>query len=108
MQKQNKVSLLTPELKARFKEIGTQETSDPLIVTKFFNPCGSETWYISEYHEERNICYGYVTGMWEDEWGFISLDELESIRTVQMKLPIERDLYFHEIKFSELMKKKWL
>lgn len=90
------MKLMTEELKARFAEVGDQgEVSDPLIVAKFFNPCGRETWYATEYDPEHHTCYGYVTGMLEDEWGSFSIAELESIR-LPFGLGIERDLYFSE------------
>jgi hypothetical protein len=94
--------LLTKSLKARFKKVGKQETSDPIIIAKFFNPCGAETWYITEYNEEENMCYGYMTGSWDKEWGYFSMAELESIRGLILGLPIERDLYFNGVRFSQL------
>ena len=94
--------LLTKQLKARFKKVGKQETADPIIIAKFFNPCGAETWYVSEYNDETKICYAYVMGIWEDEWGYFSLSELESLRCPPLGLPIELDLYFEEIAFSKL------
>jgi hypothetical protein len=94
--------LLTKQLKARFKKVGEQETPDPIIIAKFFNPCGAETWYVCEYNDETKICYAYVTGIWEDEWGYFSLAELESLRCPPLGLPIERDLYFDEVPFSKL------
>ena len=94
--------LLTKSLQARFKKVGKQETSDPIIIAKFFNPCGAETWYLTEYNEEENMCYGYVTGFEVGEWGYFSLVELESLRCSPLRLPIERDLYFDEVHFSKL------
>ncbi|MDO8270045.1 MAG: DUF2958 domain-containing protein [Candidatus Levybacteria bacterium] len=39
------MKLLTKELLARFAKIGRQEEiEDPLVVAKFFNPCGAGTW----------------------------------------------------------------
>ena len=94
--------LLTKSLKARFKKVGKQETPDPIIIAKFFNPCGAETWYITEYNEEGNMCYGYITGSWDNEWGYFSISELEALRCSTLGLPIERDLYFDEVPFSQL------
>ena len=94
--------LLTKQLKERFKKVGKQETPDPIIIAKFFNPCGAETWYISEYNGETKTCYAYVTGMGENEWGYFSITELESLRCSPLGLPIERDLYFDEVQFSAL------
>jgi len=59
------------------------------------------TWYAIEYIEEQNVCYGYVTGMAYDEFGYFSIHELESLR-LPLGLKIERDLYFDEIPFNDL------
>lgn len=98
------MKLITKNLQERFAQIGDQsESHDPLIIAKFFNPCGSMTWYATEYDPQTNICFGYVTGTGFDEWGSFSIDELESLN-LYMGLKIERDLYFDEITFDTLMK----
>ena len=96
--------LISPELKRRFKEIGWQDTPDPIVIAKFFNPSGWGTWYATAYNEDNNTCYGYVADLVPgfDEWGYFSIDELESFRDHFYSLPIERDLYFDEVRFSEL------
>lgn len=63
--------------------------------------CRLSTWYAIEYIEEQNVCYGYVTGMAYDEFGYFSIHELESLR-LPLGLKIERDLYFDEIPFNDL------
>ena len=102
------MKLMTTELQERFKEIGDQsEVENPIIVAKFFNPCGSQTWYATEYNLNTNICYGYVTGMFEDEWGTFSIDELKELK-LPFGMSIERDIHFEEIGFKELMQKNRL
>lgn len=101
------MSLLTDALKARFRELGSQEEDpDPIVVCKFFAPSGAATWYVTEYLEEENLLFGYVQGLspvpWDDEWGYTSLGELEAVRIPPFRLPIERDLDFRERRFSEL------
>ena len=57
------------------------ELNDKVIVAKFFNPCGGQTWYIAEYSPEDRLAFGYCdlgTGF-DPEWGYISLEELESL-----------------------------
>ncbi|MDG5490605.1 DUF2958 domain-containing protein [Psychroserpens sp. SPM9] len=99
------MKLITKELQQRFKEIGDQsETRDPLFIAKFFDPCGSGTWYASEYDPEANVCYGYVTGLFEDEWGSFSIDELEELK-LPFGLGIERDIAFKEIPSSHIIQK---
>lgn len=95
------MKLLTQNILNSFQAIGRQEDSDdPIIICKFFNPVGSQSWYFTEYDPAERIFFGYVTGMAEDEWGYTSLDELENLR-LPMGLKIERDLYFSEKHFSE-------
>ena len=92
------MKLLTKEIIARFKEVGSQENDkDPIVIAKFFNPAGQGTWWATEYDPIDKIFYGYAS-LFEDhndEWGNFSLDELESIPT------IERDKYCGEKRISE-------
>jgi len=88
------MKLMTKQIEERFKAVGNQsEKEDPLFIAKYFNPCGAGTWYASEYDPETRIFYGYVTGMYEDEFGSFSLTELESV-TLAFGLKIERDIHF--------------
>jgi len=101
------MKLMTKELEARFKEVGSQEDNeDPIIIAKYFNPSGAGTWYATEYNPEERIFFGYVSifGDLNDEWGYFSLDELESFKG-QFGLGIERDLYFGEKRASEIINK---
>lgn len=62
-------------------------------VVKFFNPCGAATWLISQMDSD-GIMYGLCDlGMGSPELGYVSLDELTSIR-LQWGLKIERDMHF--------------
>lgn len=100
------MKLMTKAILDRFQKVGRQENSeDPIIIAKFFNPVGAGTWYATEYDPETRIFFGYVilfgVGAIENEWGSFSLDELESVRGI-MGLGIERDIHFGEKKFSEV------
>ena len=97
------MQLLTEELAKRFSEVGSQENEkDPIVIAKFFNPCGAGTWYATEYDPEEKIFFGYVSifGDWNDEWGSFSLEELENI-DCGFGLGIERDLHCGEKRISE-------
>lgn len=99
------MKLLTKELLKRFEQVGRQEdSSDPLVIAKFFNPCGAGTWYATEYDPESREFFGFVSifGDWNDEWGSFSLTELESYRG-KFGLGIERDLCFGEQRISEVV-----
>lgn len=56
---------------------------------------GACTWLISEYDEENQLFFGLADlGMGYPEMGWISKEELESVRFPPFNLPIERDMYF--------------
>ena len=99
------MKLLTKELLARFAKLGRQEDSaDPIVVAKFFNPAGAGTWYATEYDPSERMFFGYVSifGDWNDEWGSFSLDELENYRG-KFGLGIERDIYFDSKPASQIL-----
>ena len=98
--------LMTKELERRFAQVGSQENiKDPVIVAKFFNPCGAGTWYATEYDPINKMFFGYASifGDWNDEWGCFSLEELESYRS-PFGTGIERDLYWTESKASTVIR----
>jgi len=72
------------------------------IVAKFFDPCGSWTWYLmNQDPEDSDYLWGIVKGH-EVEVGSFSLSELERYRG-QFGLSIERDLSFRPM----MAKKVW-
>lgn len=102
------MKLMTKTLEERFAQVGSQEhIVDPVIVAKFFNPCGAGTWYATEYDPVQRIFFGYASifGDHNDEWGNFSLDELETYRG-PFGIGIERDLYFGEKRASEVIREK--
>ncbi len=95
------MKLMTKALEKRFKQVGRQEeVKDPLVIAKYFYPASAATWYATEYDPDTNICFGYVTGLQKDEWGYFSLTELSEV--VVHGIKIERDLWFEEQPFSKL------
>ena len=79
----------------------TEGNTNPLCYVKLFTPDRNWTWYIMEFSkEDRNTCYGYVRGF-EDELGYFTLSEFESVRGV-LGLSVERDLQFKPTQFSTL------
>ncbi len=94
------MKLVPKALEKRFLQVGSQEHDpDPIVIAKFFNPSGSGTWYATELLQNR-ICFGFVD-LLEQEWGYFSLEELETIKCPPFNLPIERDLYCGEKRISE-------
>lgn len=97
------MELLTDELRARLPALYSQETEpDAMIYAKFFTPWTGWTWFVTEGSKQEDdfIFFGYVIGL-ESEWGYFSLNELESIRG-PAGLTIERDLYFTPKHTSEI------
>ena len=97
------MKLLTDELRQSLPALYAQENEkDPMVHLKFFTPWTGWTWYITEGSPEGDdfIFFGYVIGQ-EREWGYVSLNELESVRGPG-GLRIERDLYFKPKRRSEI------
>lgn len=97
------MKLITDEIRAitpRIEE--TSSMSDPLLTAKFFDPCGSWTWYLMELDTDGNFAYGYIEGLF-NECGYFLISELESIQR-PYGLTIERDLYFEPTPYSKIRK----
>ena len=89
--------LMTKELEKVFEQypIGSQEGKemDAKVVVKYFNPCGAGTWLITEGEKQEDgdwLLFGYCH-IFEWEWGYVMLSELENIK-LPFGLSIERDL----------------
>jgi hypothetical protein len=101
------MKLMTKALEERFAEVGNQENvpfKEKVVIAKYFNPCGAGTWFATEYEPETRTFFGYASifGDHNDEWGYFSLDELESLKVPPFGLGIERDLHFGEKKCGEV------
>lgn len=90
--------LMTKELEAALEKhpIGSQDEKgmDADVVVKYFNPCGAGTWLITEGEKQENgdwLLFGYCH-IFEWEWGYVMLSELESVK-LPFGLSIERELY---------------
>jgi len=97
------MELITEEFEKLFENYplyAQENEKDPLVVAKFFDPCGSATWWLTEYDPKERIAFGFVTGLTADEFGYTSLTELEEIKR-PYGLTIERDLYFQQKRLSE-------
>jgi len=57
------MQLLPPSLIKQFQKQGSQkDSSDPIIVAKFFHPFHHRTWYATEYDPVTDTFFGYVAG----------------------------------------------
>lgn len=98
------MKLLTKELLKKLPALYSNENeSDPMVICKFFTPDSNWTWYAIEF-DGNDTFYGLVDGF-EEELGYFSLSELESVRGA-LGLPIERDLYFKPCKLSNVQKNR--
>jgi hypothetical protein len=111
------MKLLTKALAKSLPPLGATDGKDPMVKVKFFDPCGSWTWYVVEGSaimgdgtevpikdangkETDILFFGLVKGF-EKELGYFSLSELQSI-SGPLGLGIERDLYFEPCRVSSL------
>ncbi len=77
------MKIVTKEFEALFKDYplySQEHEDDPLVVAKLFDPTGSATWLLTEYDPVQKIAFSWVQGLAEDEFGYISLTEMESIK----------------------------
>ncbi len=100
------MKLLTKTLKKQIPALYSTESvpaEEKIVVAKFFNPCGAGTWYVIEGQEEDGdfIFFGLVD-LHEQQLGYFSLKELESIRLL-FGLKIERDINFKQEKLAKFL-----
>jgi hypothetical protein len=72
-----------------------------IVRVKLFVPWSSWTWYLIECEPDGPIAWGLVVGH-ENEFGYIDLNELESVRGPG-GLTIERDLHFTPCTIADLV-----
>ena len=105
--------LLTKAILADFKKHAQDpDTGNPWVVCKFFNPCGGQSWYMTNIildiekpdGEADHILEGYLDGVEFPEWGSIYLSDLK-LKLPPLGLPCERDLYFKPCYFEDLKEK---
>ena len=99
------MKLLTSEVRKKLPKLYATEnipTREKEIICKFFNPCGSGTWYVIEGgpKDDDFIFFGLVD-LHHEEFGYFSLNELKSL-TLPYGLKIERDLYFERKKIKDV------
>lgn len=97
------MKLLTKEIIKSLPALySTEEMKDPVLQVKIFHPFSSYTFFILEYDPEKNLAFGYVTGLVEDELGYVDMKELEEVKIMGVRM--ERDLYYTPQKLSEIKK----
>lgn len=94
------MKLLTQEDRLRLPPLySTEDEEDPIVQVKFFDPCGSWSWYATEFDGE-DLFFGLVDGF-ERELGYFRLSELASVRG-PLGIGIERDQFFTPVPLSKL------
>lgn len=79
------MTLLTKQIISKFEKhpIHSQDGKgmDAEVLVKYFNPCGTGTWLITEAEREGDDwrLFGYCH-IYEWEWGYLMLSELASLR----------------------------
>lgn len=72
---------LNKRLEDLFEKIGCQDGEvDPIFIARFYIPGTRVEWFVSEYDKKDNVFFGYASLFKDhnDEWGYISIEELEN------------------------------
>ena len=94
------MKLLTKADRKRLPPLYTTESDmDPIAQVKFFDPCGSWSWYATEFDGE-DLFFGLVDGS-DRELGYFRLSELASVKG-PFGIGIERDTSFDPTPLSKL------
>ena len=79
----------------------TENQEEKICYVKLFLPNSNWTWYIIEINkQDNNTCFGFVDGL-EQELGYFSLSELESISD-SYGLKAELDSSFKATRLSKI------
>ena len=101
------MKLLTKEIKDNLKPLRTFDNTAPEnipIIAKFFDPCGSYDWFVTEGEEDDNgdwLFFGLVDGQYK-ELGYFRLSELNAVER-PLGMGIERDRIFKDHMLAEVM-----
>lgn len=96
--------LLTKENKTKLPKLYSQQKlgEKAIAYVKFFDPCGSYTWYATEFDPKEGRFFGLVSGH-ELELGYWMLEELAAYKG-PFGIGIERDRWFTPKTIEEVRK----
>ena len=57
------ITQVSKEVLIDFPFYSQEHVKDPIVIAKLFDPCGSATWYLTEYDPAEKIAFCYVTGL---------------------------------------------
>jgi hypothetical protein len=101
------MKLIPPSLAKTLPALYSQEREqDPMVHVHLFALGSGASWYLTEYSAiapdgTPNLGFGLCTGVFEDELGYVSLDELESLKWCGIPR-VERDRNFEPRRLSAL------
>jgi len=97
------MKLMTNAIKAKAQKQYAQASSmEQNIVAKFFDPCGSWSWYVmNQDPEDPDYLWGIVKGVCV-ETGSFSLSDLSTYKG-PLDLGIERDMHFKPRKAQSVL-----
>lgn len=86
--------LLPEDILEKLAANNRNRDADHVPVVKFFLPGTGCTWLFTEIEQDGDTLFGLADlGMGEPELGYVSLTELESVRS-RLGLGVERDLHW--------------
>ena len=100
------MKLMTKEIETRAKAQYPKgnDLESQKVVAKFFDPCGSWSWYLmNEDPEDPDYLWGIVKGF-EVEIGSFSLSEIQTTRN-KLGIGIERDKFFTPMRAKDVWEK---
>lgn len=103
------MKLITSQILNKIKKTPLSSTDgkpNAKCIVKFFNPCGRGTWYAfeGEVQENGDILFFGIVDLFDKEYGYFTLSELQSIQ-LPFGLKIERDMYYTPQTKEEIMSK---
>ena len=91
------MKLMTEEVEKRLKEFPLYSQDgkgmDSIVAVKYFNPFGAGTWLITEGEKQENgdwLLFGYCH-IFEWEWGYVMLSDLQTVGIIERDLYISKD-----------------
>ena len=97
------MKLLTKAILKKLPNIGDYEKNNKEHIAHVKLIGGScWSWFISEFNPDTKMCFGWIECL-ENELGFFSLTELESLKFPPFGLPVERDRLFESTPLKELI-----
>jgi len=94
---------MTKPILAKIPKLYEQEKdSNPIVYAKYFTPWAGWTWYVTEYDQETQNCFGLVVGNYT-EWGYFNLEDLNEVHG-PFRLNVERDIHFTPARIKTLVK----